>query len=985
MRVVKFILLYSLFFLGIESLEAQVRVPFQPRSPDADPTKKNYRINGDFLIIGNTNLTLEDYDDNKMNDNRMVYTSAFAGGTGLHLNSSAAELRFPQINGVNHDCTEILYAGLYWTGRSGPDRMVQITDVGAFRTKDKQQITFQGPRPGQIANLITDPTSIRFPVGMDTQNDVGIFVGYLDVTDFVKFNREGSYVGIDVALLQGTNYYFGGWSLVVVYENPQLPLKDITVFDGYAFVRGNFPEEFVIPIDDIKTQEKGDVRVKVGIMAGEGDVAAEGDFFSIERGVGTNDFVPLSHASNSTTNFFNSSIEVGNSLRNPLFKNNTGMDLATFYIDNPNNELIGNNQTSLRFKYGTTFDTYVIYNLTIAIDIDEPKIEGFHQFLEVNGNSSIPNSFKPGDELTLAIDIRNLGEERLLSNRLELTLPKGVELMSVKQENIQQSTTTGVSQTINPDGSTIISWEMGNLDPAVDIQEILANFTYTIRISENCDDLAGLCGASFSLNGFLTGIQSSSGESYGQIPLVIQKEAGNICTSGTSIPGSIDLSLEVFDFYVENCLNLEDGNIEICNLSLMTQVSMPDISKFFPANTRFFDRNPLEPNALELGGNSGNPFPASSGIDFYASFSEDELGCYVPFQLAEKVLSINVDVDKACDSSDGLRAITMDIIGLSPSSKLLLNELPVTINDLQRLAPGDYTLEIEDGICTVSESFEVATFEVFDVVMIASKSVFEIPCMGSDVGLLVLEVNGNTEFNKLELKGILENGSIIERSVSNPLVGEHIFDLLPAGRYEWLLESKGSCTQEGQTLIVETNVTQVPAELSFSSIERGNAFSFLVGEDIQFFIDQPSIYNDVNWDFGDGQSSTLESPVHAFRSTGTFTIVLSLLDENGCLLLDQKEIQISGGNLRVPDAFSPNGDGVNDYFFPVFLQVEELTLSIFNRWGELLFYTNDPASKGWDGSNRGQLSPVGSYAYQLEYRMEGESSQILRGTFFLIK
>ncbi|UJP64412.1 PKD domain-containing protein [Mongoliitalea daihaiensis] len=981
----------SLFLLSLALLlvcfttSAQVRVPFEPRSPKSDPSKKNYRINGDFLIIGNTNLTLEDYDDFKMNDNQMVYTSAFQGGSGNHINSSGAELRFPEVSGIDHQCTEVLFAGLYWTGRSGESRMVNITDQGATRTLDKQQITFQGPRLGQKVNLLTEENNIRFPEGLDPANDVGIFVGYQDVTDFVKFNKEGFYAGIDIALVQGTDYFFGGWSLIVVYENPILPLKDITVFDGFAYVRGDFPEEFVIPIDGIQTREEGDVRVKVGIMAGEGDVAASGDFFSIERGVGTNDFVPLSHPLNSSDNFFNSSISVGNTGRIPSFRNNTGMDLATFYIDNPNNELIANNQTSLRFQYGTVWDTFVIYNLTIAIDIDEPKIEGFHQLISVNGDTAVPNSFQPADELTFHVDIRNLGLEQLRSNRIELKLPRGVELISAEGTNFQQPVTTTVTQTLEPSGVRTLSWELGNLDPSADVFEVLARLSYTIRITDNCELISTLCGATVSLDGLLTGVRSSTGQSYGEVPLVIEKEESAVCLRTDGTAGSIDLRLDVFDFFQSNCLNLQDRSIEICNLSDMSEVSMELLLNYFPQGTRFFDQNPLESNAQEIGGSSGNPFPAVAGITFYASFNENEIGCFVPFNFTENTLSVSILIDQACVSTDGLRAFEPEIKGFKPTTLIYLNDVLVDLASIQRLAPGDYVLKVVDGNCLVEKEFTVRSFEGFDITLMQEKSIFENFCPGGRKGVIFLEVTGAAEFELLELRGFPTRGAPFVRSIRNPTAGEYEFGFLGAGRYQWRLTTIDNCILEGEAFIIDSDALFIPADFEFIGNPDSQFSGFLIGEAIQHQILQPPLFTEVFWDFGDGTTSTLDNPIHRYQDKGVYTVTLSLVDGNGCTQEVVKTIEISSGSLRMPEAFTPNGTGRNRYFFPVFIELETLVFRVYNRWGELMYFTTDPQAEGWDGRSQGKDSPAGTYLYKLDYKIIGEQPKSIQGSFLLLK
>lgn len=71
---------------------------------------------------------------------------------------------------------------------------------------------------------------------------------------------------------------------------------------------------------------------------------------------------------------------------------------------------------------------------------------------------------------------------------------------------------------------------------------------------------------------------------------------------------------------------------------------------------------------------------------------------------------------------------------------------------------------------------------------------------------------------------------------------------------------------------------------------------------------------------------------------------------------------------QIPTAFSPNGDNVNDYFKPIFTcNVSYFEIRIYNRWGELVFITND-AMKGWDGNYKGMKQPLGTYVYYTEYK-----------------
>jgi gliding motility-associated-like protein len=74
-----------------------------------------------------------------------------------------------------------------------------------------------------------------------------------------------------------------------------------------------------------------------------------------------------------------------------------------------------------------------------------------------------------------------------------------------------------------------------------------------------------------------------------------------------------------------------------------------------------------------------------------------------------------------------------------------------------------------------------------------------------------------------------------------------------------------------------------------------------------------------------------------------------------------------GCHLAVANAFTPNGDGHNDIFAPILdCSPSEYTFSVFNRWGHVIFETNDP-ELGWDGTFKGREMPIGAYTYLVRY------------------
>jgi gliding motility-associated-like protein len=107
------------------------------------------------------------------------------------------------------------------------------------------------------------------------------------------------------------------------------------------------------------------------------------------------------------------------------------------------------------------------------------------------------------------------------------------------------------------------------------------------------------------------------------------------------------------------------------------------------------------------------------------------------------------------------------------------------------------------------------------------------------------------------------------------------------------------------------------------------------------------------------------------------------ITDDGCLLRKNVSIKIAN-KLLMPNAFTPNNDGKNDiYRIPPEVIFSLKRFSIFNRWGERVFYTED-ISKGWDGRIKGIEQPVGVYIYTVEGTDE-KGPVFLKGTATLIR
>ncbi len=104
------------------------------------------------------------------------------------------------------------------------------------------------------------------------------------------------------------------------------------------------------------------------------------------------------------------------------------------------------------------------------------------------------------------------------------------------------------------------------------------------------------------------------------------------------------------------------------------------------------------------------------------------------------------------------------------------------------------------------------------------------------------------------------------------------------------------------------------------------------------------------------------------------TYIVLVQDSSGkCSYIDSITITVVDPFLEIPSAFSPNGDGNNDIFIPVQAGVKEvIRFDIYNRWGQLVFST-EQTNSGWDGSFNGKMQPIGIYNYVFKARMFAEA------------
>jgi len=131
------------------------------------------------------------------------------------------------------------------------------------------------------------------------------------------------------------------------------------------------------------------------------------------------------------------------------------------------------------------------------------------------------------------------------------------------------------------------------------------------------------------------------------------------------------------------------------------------------------------------------------------------------------------------------------------------------------------------------------------------------------------------------------------------------------------------------------------------------------------FTDNSSGANQWQYDFGDHINAATQNPQHTYSDTGTYTVQQIVINQFGCRDTIESIVIINDAfTFYIPNSFSPNGDGDNDYFFGSGIGITSSRMRIFNRWGEEIFssFADNPK---WDGmiSKTNELAPQDVYVY----------------------
>jgi len=479
---IKTSLVVVLLLFGLQVF-AQNYVPFTPRF--------NQDVKGDIVLIGNNILGPDNnaFNDTTVYNHNVDMRYIDIDGDASTFSSSSADLTI-----ANPNCYQIIHAGLYWGAvTNGPE---SITDV-----------KFKGPTGGY--NDITGTVIFEANgTSVDGGNSFS-YACYADVTSIVTGlgTDLGTYTVANVSSAQGEtgsfNPYNGtgysaGWSLFIVFEDPTLPGKSITSFDGFSAISvpGGNPS-LDIPVSGFRTiPAPAPVRANFAFATLEGDSPILGDQLLLN---GLN----LSTADRPATNFFNSSVTQLSALpvnnRNPNSTNTLGFDTGVMVVPNPGNTVIANDATNATVRLETSGDTYFPYFFALAVDIIEPHIVLTKIVEDTAGNDIGGQTVNLGDELNYVIGFQNTGNDDATNLIIRDILPTNI-IFNYPADIV--SLPPGVTvQSYNPVTREII-FEVDN--SVVEENDPVLEIRFKVTVVTDCSLLSDACSNIISNQAYAT-------------------------------------------------------------------------------------------------------------------------------------------------------------------------------------------------------------------------------------------------------------------------------------------------------------------------------------------------------------------------------------------------------------------------------------------------------------------------------------------------
>jgi gliding motility-associated-like protein len=292
------------------------------------------------------------------------------------------------------------------------------------------------------------------------------------------------------------------------------------------------------------------------------------------------------------------------------------------------------------------------------------------------------------------------------------------------------------------------------------------------------------------------------------------------------------------------------------------------------------------------------------------------------------------------------------------------NPIGSNSNNIANIAAGNYSLTVTDSYgCTQTTSIIVNEPPPLNATYLTTDET----CPGSADGVVTIIASGGIAPYQYALPS---------RSSNDPT-----FNGLAPGNYTAVVTDSNNCE-------TTTSFTIHQAD-DFTLTFNPDRIKITIGNEVTL---QPIVISSdtsgwtFQWEPQNGLScTTCANPVAAPFITTTYQ--LTVTNPEGCSTTSQITIEVENNQIiYVPNAFSPNGDGLNDVLRVFGVSIKSINFSIFDRWGEKIFSveTSD-LNNGWDGTYRGKLLPPNVFVYYLDAEFEDGQRKQMKGSVTILR
>ena len=349
--------------------------------------------------------------------------------------------------------------------------------------------------------------------------------------------------------------------------------------------------------------------------------------------------------------------------------------------------------------------------------------------------------------------------------------------------------------------------------------------------------------------------------------------------------------------------------------------------------------------------------PTLNNLDkgVYSVVITDAGGCKIERQFVinePQPLDLSATVTDALDCVDpNSGSINITPFGGTPPYTYNWSNGSKTQN-LSAISPGSYSLELLDkNGCRILKQFTVIRPIPLEV-NVAQTTERVCNPRGLKSNFKVTVKGGIAPYTVTWNRGTATNGGLV-------------MDTQEVGVFIVTVKDARGCIQTKRMEVIETDPL-IP-EFDYKSASYDLTFENLVNFEVQFKNLSIGKYKEASWDFGDGGSSLDKDPKKKYSKAGTYIVQLKLKDLDGCVVTFSKEIVITDYYLQFPNVFTPNDDSVNDFFYPKFIFIQDIHVTIINKWGELVYESKDLDALGWDGLHNGERAPIGNYVCRVRH------------------